>query len=174
MQITWIHSATARPSTSTHSLGALSLLGRPTQDSNLEPQARFRCLRLPAWLSACLWQSRSQPLTLSAHRCSPLSPTPDGTSPQTACCSVQRLIAFGSSNRPRWMHAMKRASYDPQRKYLMTTHPHGLLCCAMFKVVLEQNQSSSTLVTRPTALPPALHYYWLGTAPAPQGHSASP
>mmetsp|Transcript_49823 Transcript_49823/g.131412 ORF Transcript_49823/g.131412 Transcript_49823/m.131412 type:complete len:359 (-) Transcript_49823:454-1530(-) len=45
--------------------------------------------------------------------------------------TVHRAIAYGSSNKPRWFHAFRKP-YDPSKTYLMTTHPHGILCCGVF------------------------------------------
>merc|ERR1712216_825717 len=45
--------------------------------------------------------------------------------------AVQQAVAYGSSNRPRWMLA-SREPYDAKKKYMVTAHPHGMLCDGLF------------------------------------------
>ena len=47
---------------------------------------------------------------------------------------VTKLIAFGSSSVPQVLNAQKKP-YDTNKSYLITIHPHGVLCDGWFNIL---------------------------------------
>lgn len=48
--------------------------------------------------------------------------------------AIHDFTRFGSSNRPRFVSA-QREPYDRNKQYMITLHPHGILCCAWFNLI---------------------------------------
>lgn len=55
--------------------------------------------------------------------------------------TIHDFTRFGSSNRPRFVRAQS-APYDPKKQYLVTLHPHGILCCSWFNLIARHAKQS--------------------------------
>jgi hypothetical protein len=79
-----------------------------------------RLLGYAPWLlmALCRWPKRTAASAMLYYSVRFNSPT--------WCEAVRRLVAAGSSKRPRLIRAQTRP-YDSRKQYLLASHPHGIL-----------------------------------------------
>ena len=74
------------------------------------------------------------------------------------CRAVQRLVALGSSKRPRLVRAQTRP-YDKSRQYLLAAHPHGILNYGWWNLIARFGLELVDGLQLVMCVAPAVQYY---------------